>query len=77
MTGGVRRSNTKANPVVKGSKAKAVYGLTGREADSEASICSESGLALQVRRSESFTQCVQEGSGREDPADFRVQQAYS
>ena len=39
-------------------------GLTGREADSETT--SESGLALQVRRSESFVQCVQEDSGRED-----------
>ena len=42
-------------------------GLTGREADSETS--GESGLALQVRRSELFVQCVQEDSGREDPAD--------
>ena len=59
--------------------------LEGKPIYINSETSSESGLALQVRRSELFVQCVQEDSdvfmqeesGREDPANCRVQQAYT
>ena len=75
MMGGVRRSSTKASPVVKGSKAKAAASPEGKLTAKRAASLEV--LTLQVWRSESCVQCVQEDSGREDPADCRVQQAYT
>ena len=80
----MRRSNTKANPAVKGSKAKAaaspeekLANIHQQRNEQRAWTRMHFKSLLRVRRSESFVQCVQEDSGREDPADCRVQQAYA
>ena len=76
MTGGVRRSNTKAMQSRCQGQQGQDCGLTGREAGSETS--SEPGLALRSSLVLRVGRPMRSGrySGHEDPADCCVQQAY-
>ena len=74
MMGGVRRSNTKASPVVKGSKAKAAASPEGKlTAKRAASLDSHFKSGAQSRSSNVFKK-IQDV--KIPPIGHRVQQAY-